>query len=208
MNWTALIRQAFDRLALYLPAMVMSLFALGSWWLVRSVPELADSSNPKSARKEPDYYLHNFSVKSFNPQGQLVRELQAAHARHLPEFDVLEMERVEIQSIDDQGQRVVARADRARTQSENSHQEALTTLSGNANVVRMNLKDGVRTELRSEQLLAYEKGDRVVSETPVEMRRGEDVFTGETMNLNGQSGVYELQGRVRGKLMPTHGAKR
>lgn len=203
MRWTALIRQAFDRVALYLPALVMGLFALGSWWLVRSVPEWSPPSSAKTVRKEPDYYLHEFSVKSFDAQGRLQRELQGAHARHLPEFDVLEMDRVEIQSIDDQGQRVVARADRARSQSAGPQQEAQTILSGNANVVRVNLKDGVRTELRSEQLLAYEKDNRVVSDTPVEVRRGQDVFTGETMDLNGESGEYRLQGRVRGKLMPT-----
>lgn len=203
MRWTALIRQAFDRLALYLPALVMGLFALGSWWLVRSVPELSTPSVAKTVRKEPDYYLHDFSVKSFDAQGRLVRELQAAHARHLPEFDVLEMDRVEIQSIDDQGQRVVARADHARTQNASPQQEAQTILSGNAHVVRIDLKDGVRTELRSEELWAYEKDNRVVSDIPVEIHRGQDVFTGDTMDLNGESGEYRLQGRVRGKIMPT-----
>ena len=108
-----------------------------------------------------------------------------------------------IQAIDEQGQKVVARADHAQSQAETQQREAQTLLSGNANVVRINPKDGVRTELRSEKLIAYEKGDRVVSETPVEVRRGRDLFSGETMELNGGSGEYRLQGRVRGMIMPT-----
>ena len=203
MPWLHLIRNAFDRLALYLPALVMGLFALSSWWLVRSVPDLHSPTEAKSVRKEPDYFLHGFSVKSFDANGRLTRELQAAHARHYPEFDVLDMDTVLIQAIDEQGQKVVARADHAQSQADTQQREAQTLLSGNANVVRINPKDGVRTELRSEKLIAYEKGDRVVSETPVEVRRGPDLFSGETMELNGGSGEYRLQGRVRGMIMPT-----
>ena len=203
MHWMSLIRNAFDRLALYLPALVMGLFALSSWWLVRSVPDLHSPTEAKSVRKEPDYFLHGFSVKSFDANGRLTRELQAAHARHYPEFDVLDMDTVLIQAIDEQGQKVVAHADHAQSKAETKQQHAQTTLSGNANVVRINPKDGVRTELRSDELIAYEKGDRVVSETPVEVRRGRDLFSGETMELNGGSGEYRLQGRVRGMIMPT-----
>ena len=199
----SLIRNALDRLTLYLPALVMGLFALSSWWLVRSVPDLHSPASAKAVRKEPDYFLHGFSVKSFDASGRLVRELQGQHARHLPELDVLEMDTVEIQSIDAQGQRVVARADHAQSFAQGPAQEARTILSGNANVVRINQKNGTRTEMRSEQLIAYEKDDRMVSETPVEIRKGADQFSAQSMDLNSASGVYQLQGRVRGMIMPT-----
>jgi lipopolysaccharide export system protein LptC len=198
-----LLRNAFDRLALYLPALVMGVFALSSWWLVRSVPDLHSPTSAKAVRKEPDYFLHGFSVKSFDANGRLVRELQGQHARHFPEFDVLDMDTVEIQSINDEGQRVVARADHVQSRAQSPQQEAQTILTGNANVVRINLKDGVRTELRSDQLTAFEKGDRVISDTPVEIRRGPDRFSADRMVLNGESGEYHLDGRVRGMIMPT-----
>lgn len=203
MPLVSVIRHAFDRLSLYLPALVMGLFALGSWWLVRSVPDLHSPTPATSVRKEPDYYLHGFSVKSFDASGRLIRELQGQHARHLPEFDVLEMDTVEIQSIDDKGQRVVARADHAQSFAETPAQEAHTLLSGNANIVRVNLKDGVRTEMHSAQFIAFEKGDRVISETPVEIRQGADRFSALTMDLKGEIGEYQLHGRVRGMIMPT-----
>jgi len=198
-----LLRNAFDRLALYLPALVMGVFALSSWWLVRSVPDLHSPTSAKAVRKEPDYFLHGFSVKSFDANGRLVRELQGEHARHFPEFDVLDMDTVEIQSINAQGQRVVARADHAQSISESSQQEGQTILTGNANVVRINLKDGVRTELRGDKLIAFSKGERVISDTPVEIRRGPDRFSANRMVLNGESGEYHLDGRVRGMIMPT-----
>jgi lipopolysaccharide export system protein LptC len=73
MSLFALLRNVFDRLALYLPALVMGLFALGSWWLVRSVPDLHTPMAAKTVRKEPDYYLHGFSVKSFDATGRQTR---------------------------------------------------------------------------------------------------------------------------------------
>ena len=38
-SWLAL-RRALDRLTLYLPLLVMSVLAMGSWWLVRSMPDI------------------------------------------------------------------------------------------------------------------------------------------------------------------------
>lgn len=196
------IRNAFDRLALYLPALVMSLFALGSWWLVRSVPEMDNPRSAKAVRKEPDYFLHGFSVKSFDPSGRLTRELEGAHARHYPEFDVLDIDTVQIHAIDAQGQRLVARADKAQAQGENTHQEAKVILTGNANVVRDSTQGGVSTELRSEKIIAFTPTRRVISEAPVEVIRGKDIFTANTMDLNGESGEYKLEGRVRGVIQP------
>ncbi|MFY8014304.1 MAG: LPS export ABC transporter periplasmic protein LptC, partial [Limnohabitans sp.] len=58
------LKRALDRLALYLPAVLMALFALGSWWLVRSLPSFFAEPSTKQVRQEPDYFLEHFSVKS------------------------------------------------------------------------------------------------------------------------------------------------
>jgi lipopolysaccharide export system protein LptA len=36
----------------------------------------------------------------------------------------------------------------------------------------------------------------------VELRRGGDVFTGDTLDYDHQRGVAHLQGRVRGMILP------
>ncbi len=203
MSFFALLRNAFDRLALYLPALVMGLFALGSWWLVRSVPDLHTPTVVKTVRKEPDYYLHGFSVKSFDDTGRQTRELEGAQARHYPEFDVLEIDTVQIRAVSPEGQRLVARADHAQAQGESTHSDAEITLTGNANVVRDTLQGGIRTELRGEKLTAFTHSNRVISDKPVELLRGKDVFTSNSMELNGHTGEYQLKGRVTGVIMPS-----
>jgi len=199
----ALLRNAFDRLALYLPALVMGLFALGSWWLVRSIPDLHTPLPAKTVSKEPDYYLYGFSVKSFDAAGRQTRELQGAQARHYPEFDVLEIETVQIHAVSPEGERLVARADHAQVQGEGTHKDAELTLTGNAKVVRDTLQGGNRTELRGEKLTAFTQSNRVISDKPVELLRGKDVFTANSMGLNGQTGEYQLKGRVKGVIMPS-----
>jgi len=199
----ALLRNAFDRMALYLPALVMGLFALGSWWLVRSIPDLHTPLPAKTVSKEPDYYLYGFSVKSFDAAGRQTRELQGAQARHYPEFDVLEIETVQLHAVSPEGERLVARADHAQVQGEGTHKDAEITLTGNAHVVRDTLQGGLKTELRGEKITAFSQSHRVISDKPVELIRGKDVFTANGMALDVKTGEYQLTGRVKGVIMPS-----
>jgi lipopolysaccharide export system protein LptC len=101
----ASIRRSLDRLALYLPAILMAVFALGSWWLVRSLPNLLNEAPVKSVRYEPDYYLEQFSVKSFDKQGRLSREVSGHRAKHYPDTDTLEISNVTLRRQNPNGQR-------------------------------------------------------------------------------------------------------
>jgi lipopolysaccharide export system protein LptC len=99
------IRRSLDRLALYLPGILMAFFALGSWWLVRSLPSLVNDAPAKSVRYEPDYYLEQFSVKSFDKQGRLSREVSGQRAKHYPDSDTLEISNVTLRRQNSNGQR-------------------------------------------------------------------------------------------------------
>ena len=59
-----------------------------------------------------------------------------------------------------------------------------------------------RLEFRSEFLHAYVNTERVKTNQPVVMTRGNDRFTGDAMDFDNLSRVMNLQGRVRGVLMP------
>lgn len=101
----ASIRRSLDQLSLYLPAILMAVFALGSWWLVRSLPNLLNETSVKSERYEPDYYLEQFSVKSFDKQGRLSREVSGHRAKHYPDTDTLEISNVTLRRQNANGQR-------------------------------------------------------------------------------------------------------
>ena len=195
-------RRALDRLALYLPAILMAIFALGSWWLVRSLPSFFNETTSPSVRHEPDYFLNHFSVKTFDSRGRLMRELSGEHAQHFPDTDTLDIQKVQMRGHSQEGQHVNAVADQALANGDGSQ----VTLVGNVHISQpaSTSANGLRaaTEMRSQEIKAFVKEERLVSDVPVELRRGQDLFTAEKMQMNSKTGEYELSGRVRGTVHP------
>ena len=63
-----LLRQSLHQLSVWLPALLMVLFALGTWWLVRNTPKLPDASAERPVSSAPDYFMRDFSVRvKLNP---------------------------------------------------------------------------------------------------------------------------------------------
>ena len=59
-----------------------------------------------------------------------------------------------------------------------------------------------RMEFQGEFLHAYINDERVKSHLPVVLIRGSDQFTGDTFAFNNITGVADLNGRVKGVLVP------
>jgi lipopolysaccharide export system protein LptC len=158
------------------------------------------------ARHEPDYFMKNFAVRTFDEAGRLKNEIFGADARHFPDTDTLEVDDVRIRSFNEEGHLTTATAKRALTNGDASEVE----LFGNARIIREAVqvkvgKDLPRLEFRGEYLHADMKNERIKSSKPVELSRGRDTFTGDTMNFDSGAQVMRLDGRVKGTLMPNVG---
>jgi lipopolysaccharide export system protein LptC len=192
------LRRALDRLALYLPAVLMALFALGSWWLVRSLPSIFAEPTSKQVRQEPDYFLEHFSVKSFDKSGRLTRELSGDRAHHFPDTDTLDISNVQMHGQNQDGTGVNARAERALAKGDGSQVifKGSVHLTQTANT--SNKASQASIEMRSQEITAFVKEKRLVSDVPVEIRRGHDVFSAERLEMDSKTGEYALIGKVRG----------
>ncbi len=196
-------RATWDRLSIYLPVVLMGLFALGTYWLVRSTPLLMPAEPVTAASHDPDYFMRNFSVKTFGETGQLKSEVTGTDARHFPDNDTLEIDGVRIRSFDEDGRLTTVSARRALTNSDNSEIQ----LFGDALVVRLPSQDAKgndlpRMEFRGEFLHAFMDTEQVKSHLPVELTRGKDRFNADTLDFDNRTGVMLLNGRVKGVLMP------
>ena len=190
-------------MSLYLPVFLMGVLALGTYWLVRSTPQLMQAAPAAPARHEPDYFLKNFAVRTFDDAGRLKNEVFGADARHFPDTDTLEIDDVRIRSFDEGGRLTTATAKRALTNGDASEVE----LFGNARIIRESVqvkagKDLPRLEFRGEYLHADMKNERIKSNKPVELSRGRDTFSADAMNFDNNAQVMQLDGRVKGTLMP------
>lgn len=194
----SLFRRLLDRLSLYLPLILMGFLALGSWWLVRSMPDMVYADENKPLRKEPDYRLKNFWVKSFDTTGRMTREVGGDAGRHYPDVDEMHIDKVRIYAESEKNVKIHAQAQTGIATGDGER----VTLVGQAQAIREADAQSPRTELRGERLLALPKQERLLSSDPVRITRDRDVFTAQTLNFNSQTGEYLLEGRVRGMLAP------
>lgn len=193
------LRRTLDRLTIYLPLILFGLLALGSWWLVRSVPELLPPGTDKLQRVEPDYRLEKFTVKSFDTSGRMTREISGQRATHYPAKQELHIQNILIFAENELGTRLQAQARMGISREP----EQQVDLSGDVLAVRSANRQGPRMTLKGEAVTALMDEERLVSSMPVEIVRGGDVFTSETMDFDTRHGLYELQGRVKSVLAPT-----
>ncbi|WP_026435622.1 LPS export ABC transporter periplasmic protein LptC [Acidovorax sp. JHL-9] len=189
------LRQGWERFTLYLPIILMGLLAMGTWWLVRNAPAPLPPASEPSRLHEPDYFMKGFSVKSFDATGRMQSEVTGDVGRHYPDTDTLEIDNVRMRSVTPQGVLTVATARRALSNGDGSEVQLL----GNAVVTR---EVQPRLEFRGEFLHAFTQAERVRSDQPVVLTRGNDRFTADAMEYDHVDQVLQLRGRVRGVLMP------
>ncbi|MBC5763740.1 LPS export ABC transporter periplasmic protein LptC [Ramlibacter albus] len=192
-----------DAATIYLPVILMGVLALGTYWLARNTPTFSAPEAKRPPTHQPDYFMRGFSVKSFGPNGRLRSELHGSEARHFPDTDTLEIDNVRIRSYNERGALTVATAKKAVTNADGSQVQ----LIGDAVVTREDAKQANGTaapklEIRGEFLHAFLDTERVKSDQPVVLKRGDDQFTADSLAYDNLDRVLELRGRVRGTIAP------
>jgi lipopolysaccharide export system protein LptC len=192
------LRRLIDRITLYLPLGVLALLAMGSWWLVRSMPELWEAPAQQRVRKEPDYHLAHFSTQIFNAQGRRTSQVSGERAQHYPDTDELHIDGVQVWVVNDEGMEVQATARRGIASGDGER----ITLLGDVHVLRPARGAYPRLEMRGERLVALHSQEKLLSDRPVEIVRERDRFTADTLDFDTKTGLYQLGGRVHGLLQP------
>lgn len=200
MRWTA--KEAWDRFLLYVPVVVMAALALGSYWLVRTAPEVAVAERVRPVSHEPDYFIEGFSIKNFDGTGRIRTEVAGTKANHYPDTQTLEIDKVHIRALDESGRVTTASALQAISNKDASEVQ----LIGNAVVVRQAADPAdqrtPRLEYRGEFLHLFTDTEVVKSHKPVELLRGRDRFSADQLEFDNVAQVLVLNGRVKGTLVP------
>lgn len=193
----------WDWLLLYLPAMLMAVLALGSYWLVRTTPPSQSAPAPTLLSHTPDYMMYGFSVQTFDTAGRLRSIVKGTQARHYPDTLWTEIDAIRIRSFDTKGRITNASALRGLSNEDGSEVQLL----GNALVVRdadltTQPDPTPRMQYKGEFLHAFIDTEMVTSHLPVEIERGRDRFSGNTMDFDNVAQTMKLEGRVRGTIVP------
>ncbi|KAI1693647.1 lipopolysaccharide-assembly, lptC-related domain-containing protein [Ditylenchus destructor] len=182
----------------------MGLLALGTWWLVRNAPQPVASGTEKAVAHEPDYFMKDFSIKSFDATGRLKSQIEGSMGRHYPDTDTLEIDNVRMFAVSPEGRITRGSAKRALSNADGSEVQ----MFGNAVVTRepfvtAGKQPQPQLQFQGEFLHAWPNEERVSSNQPVVLTRDKDRFTADSMQYSNLDLVMKLQGRVRGTLQPS-----
>jgi lipopolysaccharide export system protein LptC len=199
----ALVRGGWERISIYLPIILMGVLAMGTYWLARNTPTAGLAEGQRAATHEPDYFMRDFSVKTFDEMGRLKSQVFGSEARHYPDTDTMEIDNPRIRSFNTRGELTVATARRAISNADGSEVQ----LIGDAVVMR-DARGGPpgqerpRMEFRGEFLHAFFNTEQIKSNKPVQLLRGETRFTAESLDFDNLGQVLDLRGRVRATIVP------
>lgn len=200
-GWGRQARRAWDRISVYLPVVLMAVLALGSYWVLKDIPPPPAPVPVKPVSHDPDYFMRDFAVRSFTPEGRLRAEVSGSEMRHYPDTETTEIDNATIRQISAQGTVTVARAQRVWTNADRSQY----LLQGHAVVVREAAsKPGKAAQpevtFEGEELRVFAQDERLESDLPVLITRGSDRITAARLRYDQRTRVADLQGRVRATL--------
>jgi lipopolysaccharide export system protein LptC len=202
---TPLMWRIWDTCVLYIPFACMAMLALGTYWMVRATPDTVTPVETPLQSKQPDYFMEDFSVKSFDAKGQLRSDIRGDKSRHAPDTKLLEIDAFTLRSYDENRRLTTATAQRGITNADASEVQLL----GNAVIVREAdkrdaNKPSPQMEYRSEFLHAFMHTEQIKSHKPVELTHGNDRFTADSLHFDNVEQVLLLQGRVHSLLVPNN----
>jgi lipopolysaccharide export system protein LptC len=193
----------WDQVSIYLPVLLMMLLALASYWLLRATPQPEPPAPKREVSHEPDYFMHRFSVKVFEPGGALKTELYGTQARHHPDVGSMVVESARIRSFGPQRQLSTATARQITSNDEGT----VFVLEGEASVVRQASRGPTgeplpRIEFHGEYLRVSTEPEHIMSDRPIVLVRGQDQITANALEYLGDARVAVLTGQVRARFAP------
>jgi lipopolysaccharide export system protein LptC len=198
----ASLRWAWDRLTGYLPLLFMALLAAATYALLQATPEPEEPRAERPVTSEPDFFMRDFSVRSFAPNGRLRTELVGEESRHRPDTGSIEVDQARVRSIDEAGAVTNATAN-LLTSNKESNQFDLT---GKAVVVRQALnatgEPAAPVRFEGEFLRIYTEPTRLFSDQAVLIVRGNDRIAAKGLDYSGEQEQVLFDGRVKVELIP------
>jgi len=189
--------------SMYLPVALMGMLSLVSFWVVSQTPRPEEPRPPREVSQEPDYFMRDFAVRTFAPDGTLRSEIMGEELRRYPADQAVVVDQARLRAINEQGRVTTAQARELFT----NEQQSFYTLTGDVIVIRESivLPNGQRLprlEFRGESLTYLVAEDTMQSDQPVLLLRDNDRMQADSLIYRDDRQEAVLRGRVRATLNP------
>ncbi len=180
------------------PLVLAGLLAALSFWLdIASRPQKIGGD--AKLRHDPDYMVENFRLRRFDTEGALQHTVLGDHLRHYPDDDSTVVLAPRLTFHRAPPTNITAR--KALLDSGAKHVEFL----GNVRVTRSGIAGKPNSVLLTEHLHTYPDDEIATTTVPATITQGLSNITGNRMNTNNKTAIYELEGAVHGVFFKNRG---
>ena len=186
-----------DRVGGYFPFVLLALLAALSFWLERFVqPPLLPGAS--AARHDPDYVVDGLSAVRMDEQGRVKHTLRAQKMTHFPDDDVTVLVHPRFVTYAE-GRAPVTVTSRDAHMSGNGEN---VYFENDVRVVRDAIASQSELVLETPYLHVIPDANVAKTDRPVTIRNSMGVINASGLELNSETRVLKLQGRVKGVYQP------
>ena len=182
-----------DRLGGWLPLLLLAALAGLTFWLDRVVQPPA-TSRTLSPNVDPDYIVHGLSAVRMDAQGHVKHTLRAQKMTHYPEADVTVLLEPDFVTYTEGRSPVTVTSREARLSGNGEH----VYFEHDVRVVRAAYADTSELTLETSYLHVIPDENIAKTDKPVTIRDATSVVSASGLELNSETRVLKLHGRIKG----------
>lgn len=190
------------RLVEFAPLLLALALALWTLWLVNTVHEQKEDT-PAAPVTEPDYYLHDFELRSYNANGKLHTQIAGTYGEHIPNPDTLNIKNISAYMQNETGSNTHGTALRGTSQEK----DKVIELFGNVRIKHQaapkpNQPKPEIAVFQSEYLKATDGMQHFSTDKPVHITQGKHTMQAQGMQFANDKKIVSAKGRVRATIAP------
>jgi lipopolysaccharide export system protein LptC len=186
-----------ERFGGWFPLLLLGVLAAVTFWLDRVVqPPPPANTEPNTA--EPDYIVDGLSAMRMDRDGRVKHTLRARKMTHYPDNDMTVLVDPRFVTFRDRHAPVVVTAKHARMSGNGEN----VFFEEDVRVTREQEGDRSQLVLETSFLHVIPEANVAKTDRPVTIRDATAVVTASGLELNSETRVLNLQGRVRGTFDP------
>ena len=195
----AVWRSTLEGALAFVPMVLLVMVLWASVWLVRNAPQALQTPIAALPSHEPDYFARDFTLKTYNLQGDMKSFLQGTTSTHYPDTLTNVIQNPVVRAVSSTGRITTAVAKRSLSNEDGSEIQ----LMGQAVVHKQGMGAEPGMTLRSDFIHFFANTDSLLTKAPVNIERGDNRFQANTLKADNLNQRFVLQGQVKALLVPS-----
>lgn len=177
-----------DRFRLLLIVALLSLIALGSFWMLEVIRRNSVTGSSAARNEDPDYFVEKFTYVKMTGNGRPRYHLTGAKLTHLPSDDSYEIEQPVMDSFNNPDSPISMRAERATANHDGSNIHMISHVQ----IDRPQTATSDPLHVDTEYLLILPNDDVMQTDKAVGITLGASIMNGVGMTLDNATRKFRI----------------